>query len=296
MTDRPMPPGVRAGMTGSTDAVKHSSLGDELAERFRNAGRIGPIVLAPEPATVTHLLPPEIPPVARMDLTPFLPDGWQHDLVLASEQARQVQRLGGGPGSLHLGAAAGLDYRTLARDELLDGPAAWLGALHEQVVSRLLRLATGLDALEPIVEPHGLSMNVVGPDSAIGGGYEWHVDGADHVYVCVLTPLSWDSGRGGRFLWHTGSVVFREDLKPGEALALRSSTHPHAVERPLSERVSVLLAYTLPGATRERGLSAWLGQTTTTTNPAGPTHSQRVTFGTPAIAPLETSDNRDGVR
>jgi hypothetical protein len=199
-------------------------------------------------------------PAARIDLTPFLPEGWAENIKAAAATARQVRREGGGPGSLSLGASAGLDYHTLNRPELAAGPAGWLTRLHEEACLRLVRL-TCHPSLQPVTEPNGISLNVVAPDSAIGGGYEWHVNGTDVLYVVALTIEAWNGKRGGRFLWHDGRRVWREPLEPGEGLALRSSMHPHAVEPPKDEaRISVLLAYTVPGLQRDAGLTDWLGQ------------------------------------
>ncbi len=208
--------------------------------------------------------PPPLPTRERplsVDLRPFLPEDWQHDLKAVSDTARSVLKEGAGPGSLNLGRAAGLDYWTLARDELLAG-VPWLGGAHD-LLRRLVDLAAPdkeLRELNVLEEPHGLSMNVVTADSAIGGGYEWHVDGGEIDWVCVLTTRSWM--RSGRFQWHDGQQVHQESLTAGHALVLRSSKYPHSVEPPKKDRISVMFALTYGDAKlrRETELSEWLGQ------------------------------------
>lgn len=195
---------------------------------------------------------------ARLDLTPFLPGGWRDDLRAAAERARPVRRQGGGPGSLHLGEHAGLDYRTLATDEVLE-LVPWARGLQADVLPRLLSLVTRDFDLGPAVGPHAVTLNVLSPTSELSG-LEWHVDGADVEWVVVLSLDPHNEATGGQFLWHDGCGVRREQLAPVEGLACRTRVTPHAVEAPRrGERVTLMCALTLPGLRREAELSEWLG-------------------------------------
>lgn len=199
--------------------------------------------------------------VTAIDLRPFLPRGWTGDLAGAAYDASPVRREGGGPGSLHLGDGAGLDYRTHGRAELRER-VTWIEKAY-RLTGELLALATGEtwnEDLFGIDGPHAITLNVLSPDSA-KNGLEWHRDGGDVAWTVIFSNGVWTGEAGGRFLWHDGSSTYVQPLAtPGVALALETARYPHAVEAPArAERITVMFAYTAPGLTREKNLTEYLG-------------------------------------
>ena len=198
----------------------------------------------PRHPRATSGLDPRYP--VEIDLMPFFDGGKQLDEIvkraLFLKWGSSVKTGERGPGSLHIGEMAGLNYYVYNGKAVQEHfPEIW--HLYRNAATECLRYYSGMMGLMPLDGERGVNINI----TKEGHAHEWHVAGPD-IESTSSTGLQ-VYGESCKFLYHDGKDVQSTAIKRGKMTTLPGAC-PHAVEEVPEncQRITLIMAWTLEGS------------------------------------------------
>ena len=173
----------------------------------------------------------------------------QRALQLVKEgEAHSVDVKGRGPGSLHVGDAAGLTYDVFTSD-LVEVWFPELWSLYQVTATALLRTTTDGVEFYPTAGKRGININVLPPNHA----HEWHIGGPDLAFTSTFGLQCPTKGTpGGVFEWFNGQTYLDHKLQTGEWLVIPGH-FPHGVTPCAMTRIVCVMSWTFEQENDLRG-------------------------------------------
>ena len=192
--------------------------------------------------------------IFEIDLRLFFDDSQIEEWIEESrEQVIEVEVLNRGPGAMHVGSQAGLNYGVVLGD-FIEGDLRWL---YEETATRLvnarLRMSQPTNQQQVVSNrtSRGINVNFLNPNQK----YEWHVDGSDVAFTSSMglkTPTS-----GGELGVFNGQDFIKVPTQRG-ILTVIPGWMPHCVYAGSEERITLVMSWTTGLANPDSGLIPYL--------------------------------------